>query len=36
MIETANTAGEAMRLPGIEDRLADYAARIRAGLCEKR
>ena len=36
MIETANTSGEAMRLPGIEDRLANYAARIRAGLCEKR
>ena len=35
LTETANTAGEAMRLPGIESRLSDFAARMREQLCEK-
>jgi multimeric flavodoxin WrbA len=33
LLETANDAGSALRLPGIDDRLADFAARIRAQLC---
>lgn len=32
MIETANDPGEALRLPGIEDRLDAFAARIRSVL----
>ena len=33
LIETANTAGEALSLPGIRERLDDFAARLRAQLC---
>jgi len=32
MVETANDPGEALRLPGIEDRLDAFAARIRSVL----
>jgi multimeric flavodoxin WrbA len=33
LLETANDAGEARRLPGIGDRTAAFAARIRAQIC---
>ena len=33
LMETANTAGEALALPGILDRLDDFAAQLRAQLC---
>ena len=32
-METANTAGEALALPGIQNRLDAFAARMRAQLC---
>ena len=35
LLETANDAGSAMRLPGIEDRLRDFGLRIRRQLCEE-
>ena len=35
LMETANTAGEALALPDIENRLADFAARIRRQLCQQ-
>ena len=34
LMETANTAGEALSLPGIEDRLVDFALRMRGQLCD--
>lgn len=34
MMETANNAGTAMNLPGIEQRIEEFAARIRNTLCE--
>jgi len=34
LLETANDAGSALRLPGIEERLASFAARIRAQLTQ--
>jgi len=36
MLETANDAGTAVRLPGIEARAADFAALIRSQLCRSR
>ncbi len=33
MLETANNAGTAMKLPGIEERLEAFAGRIRRTLC---
>ena len=33
LLETANDKGSAMRLPGIEDRLAAFADRMREQLC---
>ncbi len=34
LMETANTAGEALALPNIESRLADFASRLRTQLCQ--
>ena len=34
LMETANTAGEALHLPGIQDRLDAFAARLRTQLCQ--
>ena len=35
LLETANDAGSAMELPGIQDRLTDFAGGIRRQLCEE-
>ena len=35
MMETANNAGTAMKLPGIEQRIEAFAARICSSLCER-
>jgi len=33
LLETANDAGAALRLPGIQERLTDFAGRVRTQLC---
>lgn len=35
MLETANDAGTAVRLPGIEQRLEDFSSSLRAQLCKQ-
>jgi len=35
LLETANDAGSAMRLPGIEERLEEFGLRIRRQLCKE-
>ena len=35
LLETANDAGSAMRLPGIEERLEEFGLRIRRQLCDQ-
>ena len=36
MMETANNAGQALKLPGIEERIREFADRIRSTLCAEK